>query len=197
VAEIAHPQEASKRRLAMAEVTAPAAILRDVSAAELRRACGRFATGVTVVTVRDGEGAHGMTANSFASVSLDPPLVLVSIERRRHTHKLLEQRLRFAVSVLARTHRGVSDRFASRHGEVQGRFHDVPHRLTDDGLPIIEGALASFVCRVVAVHPAGDHSLFVGRVEQLAYDLGAAALVFFDGGYRELRGADANPHGRG
>lgn len=155
--------------------------------AELRRALGQFATGVTVVTVRDGDAVRGMTANSFTSVSLDPPLVLVSIDRRNRTHALLAAGDRFAVSVLAETHRGWSDRFAGRHGhDQQHRFGDVPHRLTDDGLPIIAGALASFICRVVAVHPAGDHSLFVGQVEEFGAEPGAEPLLFFGGRYGRI-----------
>ena len=157
-----------------------------VTAGDFRRACGQFATGVTIVTVRDGDGARGMTANSFTSVSLDPPLVLVSIDRRNRTHRLLEIGVRFAVSVLAEEHRPWSDRFAGRHGDVQGQFEDVPHTLTAEGLPIIEGALASFVCRVVAVHPAGDHSLFIGQVEQLEGTPGARPLLFFGGTYRAI-----------
>ena len=157
-----------------------------LTAGDFRRACGQFATGVTIVTVRDGDGARGMTANSFTSVSLDPPLVLVSIDRRNRTHRLLEIGARFAVSVLAEEHRPWSDRFAGRHGDVQGQFEDIPHRLTPDGLPIVDGALASFVCRVVAVHPAGDHSLFIGQVESISADPGAPPLLFFGGAYREL-----------
>ena len=157
-----------------------------VTPGDFRRACGQFATGVTIVTVRDGDGARGMTANSFTSVSLDPPLILVSIDQRNRTHGLLDVGARFAVSVLAEEHRPWSDRFAGRHGDVQGEFADVPHRLTSDGLPIIAGALASFVCRVVAVHPAGDHSLFIGQVESLESAPGAPPLLFFGGGYREL-----------
>jgi flavin reductase (DIM6/NTAB) family NADH-FMN oxidoreductase RutF len=156
---------------------------------DFRKACGQFATGVTVVTVRDGEGAHGMTANSFTSVSLEPPLVLVSVDRNRRTHDLLDTGDRFAVSVLAEEHRQWSDRFAGRQGEaIQRQFADVPHRLTDDGLPLLEGALASFVCRVVSIHPAGDHSLFVGLVEHLDYATDKSPLLFYTGGYRVVRG---------
>jgi flavin reductase (DIM6/NTAB) family NADH-FMN oxidoreductase RutF len=122
---------------------------------DFRRACGQFATGITVVTVRDGDGVRGMTANSFTSVSLDPPLVLVSVDLRNRTHQLIEESGRFAVNVLSQQHRDWSDRFAGRHGDLQGQFDDVPHRLTDCGLPLFEGALASFVCRLFqAYRPA-------------------------------------------
>jgi flavin reductase (DIM6/NTAB) family NADH-FMN oxidoreductase RutF len=161
-----------------------------VEKSDFRKACGQFATRVTVVTVRDGEGAHGMTANSFTSVSLEPPLVLVSVDRNRRTHDLLDVGDRFAVSVLADDHRPRSDRYARCHGEtIQCEFSDVPHRLTADGLPLLNGALASFVCRVVSIHPAGDHSLFIGHVEHLEYTHGQTPLLFFSGSYQTAGGA--------
>ena len=158
-----------------------------VTAADLRRACGLFATGVTVVTVRDGDRFRGMTANSFTSVSLDPPLVLVSIDRRNRTHYLLSEGNPFVVNVLSRAQQCWSDRFAGRHGDVQHQFEDVPHTLSPDGVPIIAGAAATFSCRVEAIHPAGDHSLFVGRVERIDSTPGAAPLLFFAGKYRAMQ----------
>ncbi|HVB96919.1 MAG TPA: flavin reductase family protein [Chloroflexota bacterium] len=156
----------------------------------LRKAWGQFATGVTVVGVRDGTGLHGMTANSFTSVSLNPPLVLISIDRQARTHALLEREGRYAVSILGEEQRAWADRFAGRQGDLQHQFEDVPHHLTEDGLPIIEGALASFVCRVCAIHPAGDHSLFIAEVERFQASPGAAPLVFFRGHYRSIEGDD-------
>ena len=158
-----------------------------VTATELRRACGQFATGVTIVTVRDGEGFRGMTANSFTSVSLDPPLVLVSIDRRNRTHELLREGEPFVVSVLTHAQQCWSDRFAGRHGDVQHQFDDIPHTLSPDGVPIIEAAAATFSCRVAAIHPAGDHSLFIGRVERIDSTPGMAPLLFFAGKYRAVR----------
>ena len=161
--------------------------LSSVTPIELRRACGQFATGVTVVTVRDGDGFRGMTANSFTSVSLDPPLVLVSIDRRNRTHELLSEGDPFVVNVLSRAQQCWSDRFAGRHGDVQHQFDDIPHTLSPDGVPIIAGAAATFSCRVEAIHPAGDHSLFIGRVERIDSTPGAAPLLFFAGKYRAVQ----------
>jgi len=171
--------------------TSSPSVPREAKSAEamrkaLRHAWGQFATGVTVVCVRDGPSVHGMTANSFTSVSLDPPLVLISVDRRARTHALLEAEGRYVVSVLAEGHREWADRFAGRHGDLQGCFEDIPHRLTDEGLPIFEGALASFVCRVVTIHPAGDHSLFIAEVERFESAPGAAPLLFFGGHYRSI-----------
>ena len=106
-----------------------------VTPLDLRRAAGQFATGVTVVTVRDGDGFRGMTANSFTSVSLDPPLVLVSVDRRNRTHELLVEGEPFVVNVLAEMHLAWSDLFTGRHGDVQHQFDDIPHTLSASGVP--------------------------------------------------------------
>lgn len=164
----------------------PLAATQPVTSQEFRRACGQFPTGVTVVTVREGAGARGMTANSFTSVSLDPPLILVSIDRRNRTHALLQTGSRFAVNLLSEAQRQWSDRFAGRQGDLQSVFDDLPHCRTADGLPLLSGTLAAFVCRVAAIHPAGDHSLVIGRVEQIVTSPGAAPLLFFDSAYRAL-----------
>jgi len=170
-------------QVASAASTSPAA----VTPIDLRRACGQFATGVTVVTVRDGDGFRGMTANSFTSVSLDPPLVLVSVDRRNRTHELLSLGEPFAVNVLSQQQQHWSDRFAGRHGDIQHRFEDIPHTVSSTGVPILADSPASFSCRVVAIHEAGDHSLFIGQVEAIEGVPGAAPLLFFGGKYRELQ----------
>src|SRR6185437_5120052 len=118
-------------QVASATPTSPA----GVAPLDLRRACGQFATGVTVVTVRDGDGFRGMTANSFTSVSLDPPLLLVSVDRRNCTHDLLTEGEPFAVNVLSEAQQCWSDRFAGRHGDVQHQFDDIPHTVTAAGVP--------------------------------------------------------------
>ncbi len=146
-----------------------------------------WASGVTVVTSRAGDDVRGMTASAFCSVSLDPPLVLVSIDRRNRTHQLLSEGDPFVVNVLSLAQQGWSDRFAGRHGDIQHRFDDIPHTLSPDGVPVIDGAAATFSCRVAAIHPAGDHSLFVGRVERIASTPGTAPLLFFAGKYRAVQ----------
>lgn len=176
-----------KGQASAAAPTAPS----PMTSADFRRACGQFATGVTVVTVRDGDGYRGMTANSFTSVSLDPPLVLVSVDRRNRTHQLLAEGEQtgepFVVNVLTAAQQAWSDRFAGRHGDVQHQFDDIPHTLSGDGVPIIAESAASFACRVVAVHPAGDHSLFIGQVEQIDTAPGKQPLLFHGGKYRAMQ----------
>jgi flavin reductase (DIM6/NTAB) family NADH-FMN oxidoreductase RutF len=146
-----------------------------------RRTLGMFATGVTVLTTRTGESVHGMTANAFMSVSLQPPLVLVSIDRRARMCNLLHEGTRFAVNVLEAGQTSLSDHFAGREpdGGEEPRFelvHDTP---------LVDGALAHLVCRVVRSYWGGDHSLFLGQVEYARYGEGEP-LLFHGGRYERL-----------
>jgi flavin reductase (DIM6/NTAB) family NADH-FMN oxidoreductase RutF len=146
-----------------------------------RRTLGMFATGVTVLTTRVGEQVHGMTANAFMSVSLRPPLVLVSIDRRAKMGALLHEGTRFGVSVLEAHQTGLSDRFAGRVSEdpPEAAF-EVVHET-----PLVEGALAHLVARVVRSYWGGDHSLFLGQVEFARYGEGQP-LLFHGGRYERL-----------
>jgi flavin reductase (DIM6/NTAB) family NADH-FMN oxidoreductase RutF len=145
-----------------------------------RDALGTFATGVTIVTTRSDELVHGMTANGFMSVSLDPALVVVSIATRARMHAVLGETGRYGVSVLACEQGHISQHFAGR--PVDGR--EIP--LIDvAGMPLVEGALTHVVTRVVDAHPAGDHTLFIGEVEHFAHRPGDP-LIFHSGGYRSL-----------
>jgi len=147
----------------------------------LRRCAGMFATGVTVVTTLKGGQVHGMTANAFMSVSLDPPLVLISVDRRTKMCGLLHEGSRYGVSVLSEAQSGLSDRFAGRAtpGGPEPRF-EVVHET-----PLVEGALAHFVARVARSYWGGDHSLFLGRVEYARYGEGTP-LLFHGGRYERL-----------
>lgn len=145
-----------------------------------RAAMGRFATGVTIVaTAADGR-IHGMTASSFLSVSLDPPLVLVSICREARIHGLLALGRPFGVSVLAADQRDLSDHFAGRPGACLAPRWD-----WEGEAPLLAGAVARVAARVVAAHPAGDHTLFVGLVEALGQGEGQP-LIFHRGRYEQL-----------
>ena len=146
-----------------------------------RRTLGMFATGVTVLTARVGEQVHGMTANAFMSVSLRPPLVLISIDRRAKMGALMHEGTRFGVSVLEARQTGLSDRFA-------GRVADDPPEATFELVhetPLVEGALAHLVARVVRSYWGGDHSLFLGQVEFARYGEGRP-LLFHGGRYERL-----------
>ena len=146
-----------------------------------RRTLGMFATGVTVLTTRVGEQVHGKTANAFMSVSLQPPLVLISIDRRAKMGALLHEGTRFGVSVLEAKQTGLSDRFAGRVGdELPEATFEVIHET-----PLVEGALAHLVARVVRSYWGGDHSLFLGQVEFARYGDGRP-LLFHGGRYERL-----------
>lgn len=150
-------------------------------AAAFRRTLGMFATGVTVVTTQAGDQVHGMTANAFMSVSLRPPLVVISVDRRAKMHALLHEGRRYGISVLADEQRSLSDRFAGRATEGA---EEVGFDLVHD-TPLVRGALAHLVARVVRSNWGGDHSLFVGQVEYARYGEGRP-LLFQGGRYQHL-----------
>ncbi|MEA2228428.1 MAG: hypothetical protein QOF04_2058 [Solirubrobacteraceae bacterium] len=150
--------------------------MRDaVDAGAMRQTLGRFTTGVTVVTTARGEDVHAMTANAFTSVSLDPPLVLVSVDHRTKMHKLLPDTRRYGVSVLSCDQERVAWHFAGRplkeHGELFEWVGDVP---------LVAGAIAHVACSLHAAHEAGDHTLYLGHVEHLSSRPGDPLL--FHGG---------------
>lgn len=155
--------------------------------AMLRRAFGAFATGVTVVTV-GGRTPHGMTANSFASVSLDPPLVLVCVGRNAVMHNMLTAAGSFGVSVLASHQEAAARHFADRRRPLGlAQFDAVdwrPGRLT--GAPLIEGALAHFECQLWRSYEGGDHTIFIGNLLAMARPVEDDALLFFHGRFRQV-----------
>lgn len=152
---------------------------------EFRKAMGCFATGVTIITL-DLEGeVHGMTANAFASVSLDPPLVLVCIDHTTRTHAHLHTKKRFGINVLCEDQRAISEYYARperthdrAEAEAGARFDRTQH-----GTPMLRGALAYLECRLHSVQAAGDHTIFIAEVEDGVVDDGNP-LLFFRGRYR-------------
>lgn len=152
---------------------------------ELRQVLGGFATGVTIVAARDPESGAlcGLTANSFTSVSLEPPLVLVCIDEGSDTLECIERADHFSVSILTAEQVALSRRFAG--SDSSGKFEGVAHRVEATGAPIIDGALAWVDCRVWARYPGGDHTIFVGEVVAGGLE-GGEPLVFFRGEYAKL-----------
>ncbi len=161
---------------------------------EFRRALGHFATGVSVVTVEQtpapGEGrVRGMTANSFASVSLDPLLILICVDRKAKILPLLRERRPFGVSILSSEQQALSRYFATGEQSLSAEArHGIRYRWTASGIPLLEESIAQIACHVEAIHPAGDHTVFIGRVESAEIHRGDP-LLFFRGKYRrfELR----------
>ncbi len=132
-----------------------------------RRALGRFATGVTVITTRTPQGKlEGLTANSFASVSLDPPLVLWSLRREAPSLSSFTEAGHFAVNVLGTHQAHLCRHFATPHPD---KFGEVAHAIGAHGSPLIEDAIARFECRTEQVVEAGDHLIFIGRVLRAAH----------------------------
>ncbi|RPH62600.1 MAG: flavin reductase [Burkholderiales bacterium] len=147
----------------------------------LRQAFGCFPTGVTIVTTLGADGAFaGVTINSFTSLSLDPPLILWTLSKRSSTLRAFESAGHFAVNILADDQVALSRRFSS---PAPDRFHDVAVRAGLSGPPLIEGCSAHIECRAHSSQAAGDHVLFVGRVERVQTS-GKPPLVFVGGRYR-------------
>lgn len=153
-----------------------------ISPLEFRQTLGRFASGVTIVTAQDGEERRGMTAGAFVSVSLTPPLILVSVDKRAHMHALLGQEdvTHFGVNVLSAAQRHLSDHFAGRPGPDE----QVPWFM-HERVPLIGGTIAQLVCRKHEVIEAGDHTLYLGFVEYSRYT-DDDPLLYFRGQYHEL-----------
>ncbi|MDH5858947.1 flavin reductase family protein [Lampropedia aestuarii] len=139
----------------------------EFNARHLRDAFGHFATGVTVVTTLDAQGAPvGLTISSFSPVSLNPPLILWSLVNTASSREAFLQHPRFAINVLAADQHALALQFASRSPD---RFKDVAVEFSASGLPLLTGALAWFECKRFVEHLAGDHTIFIGEVEQVGY----------------------------
>jgi flavin reductase len=168
----------------------------SLNPSEFRKAMGCFATGVTIITLDIGGGethgevrgeVHGMTANAFSSVSLDPPLVLVCVDRRAITHTHLHAKKRFGINVLCENQRKISDYYANpertherAEAEAGARFDRTRH-----GTPVLHGSLAYLECRLHSAQEAGDHTIFIAEIEDVVVREGEP-LVFFRGKYRKV-----------
>jgi len=162
----------------MTRVHVPA---QTFSSAEFRAALGMFATGVTIVTGLDADGKPvGVTANSFNSVSLDPPLVLWSLGRNAASMAVFEQGSHYAINILASNQRALAERFGRRSGN---RFAGVAFEPGAGGAPVLDGSAAVFECRNRSRYQEGDHVIFVGEVERCAHRAGAHPLIFHGGRY--------------
>jgi flavin reductase (DIM6/NTAB) family NADH-FMN oxidoreductase RutF len=149
-----------------------------------RDALGCFATGVTIITAIAPDGKPiGLTANSFTSVSLDPPLLLVCVANNAGSAAVLQQAERFAVNVLQIGQQPTSNRFA---GKGEDRFANTPWEVGEFGTPVLTGSLSSFECARDAVHEGGDHFILVGRVLKAMFEPRRDPLLYFRGKYRRL-----------
>ena len=150
---------------------------------QLRQVMGHFATGVTIITTVNKEGQlHGLTANAFTSVSLEPPLLLISVDKKAESWPAFEESKVFTVNILGDDQEGLSRKFAVSGGN---KFEGVAYRRGANGAAILEGALAFIECTLYAAYEGGDHSLYLGEIQEAAVREGKP-LVFFRGGYRNL-----------
>jgi flavin reductase (DIM6/NTAB) family NADH-FMN oxidoreductase RutF len=158
-----------------------------IDSEQLRLAMRQWATGVTVVTSELNGFRHGMTVSSFTSVSLEPPMVLVSIERDVRTHQLMSQSGIFGVSILVEGHQEISDRFAGRDSELEDRFQGLELFTLQTGAPLLMESLANFDCEVVNQYEAGSHSIFIGLVVAVRRGTSGKPLIYYDRHYRQLK----------
>jgi flavin reductase (DIM6/NTAB) family NADH-FMN oxidoreductase RutF len=159
-----------------------------ISSEEYRNALRNFASGVTIVTIRAGAEKHGLTVSAFASVSPEPPLVLVVIDHRHKAYPLLQRDdATFAVNILEQTQVELSNRFAWTKDE--DRFDEGDWREGPSGVPVLANAMAWLDCRIVARHPAGTHTVYVGEVmaSHVSADASALPLLYWNRGYRHLK----------
>jgi flavin reductase (DIM6/NTAB) family NADH-FMN oxidoreductase RutF len=155
----------------------------EIDPARFRQLLGRFATGVTVLTVRDGDGhATGMTASSLASVSLDPPLLSVCVDHSAELHDVILAAPEFVVNVLESAQEELARRFADKH---EDRFEGVGYHLGPEGRIRLDGALAHVECERFATYPGGDHTIVIGRVIGGETHDGHP-LLYYRGGYAAL-----------
>ncbi len=150
---------------------------------ELRNAMGLFATGVTVITTKDATGKpFGLTANAFSSLSLDPPMLLICVDKGVDCYPCFEESKVFAVNFLSTAQEELSTRFATKGIE---KFAGLSYSLGELGVALLEGALAHFECTVAHAYEGGDHTIYVGEIQQLVTAPGDP-LLFYQGKYRSL-----------
>ncbi|MHB8612165.1 MAG: flavin reductase family protein [Candidatus Dormibacteraceae bacterium] len=151
-----------------------------------RDVMARVPAGVVVVSARTESGYRGMTASSLVSISVDPPMVLVGLERETATRVAVAENRAFNVSVLTRSQEFIADRFAGRAPTIDAMWEAVPHRLGANGIPLIDGCAAWLECRLVEIRPAGDHDVCVGEV--IAATAGSGdPLILWDRSFWTLR----------
>lgn len=150
---------------------------------ELRRVMGHFATGVTVITTKDNQGVpSGLTANAFMSLSLNPPLVLISVDKGATCYSCFEPGNGFTVNFLAEDQEEISRRFATKGAD---KFADLKWRAGSNGAAILDGAIGYVECKVTQCHDGGDHTIVIGEILNASAN-GGRPLLFFKGQYQRL-----------
>lgn len=150
---------------------------------EFRHVLGRFASGVTVVTTNNDGQLSGLTVSAFSSVSLEPPLVLICVDKQSSANQAIQAAKAYAVNILREGQDSLSNHFARR---TPDKFADVDYHLGNLNLPLLEGTLGFLECAVTQTVDAGDHYIYLGQVENASADANAKPLLYFSGGYRQL-----------
>jgi flavin reductase (DIM6/NTAB) family NADH-FMN oxidoreductase RutF len=153
-----------------------------ISKDEFRCALGSFVSGVTVVTTWDDNRLYGLTVSAFSSLSIDPPLVLICVDKKTASHDAFTKSGAFAINILADDQENISRQFASR---TPDKFQDIAYFMGANKAPILEGTVASMECLTVQAYEGGDHTIFIGEV-QSSVVRDAQPLSYFRGGYRRL-----------
>lgn len=151
-----------------------------------RTVMSKFATGVTIVTTRAGEEIHGLTVNAFCSVSLEPMLVLICIDKNATARALLEKSKNFAVNILATDQEELARRFSTDQLSATERFKNISHHRQATGAPVFDHSLGFLDCEIVASYPGGDHTIFIGKVLALEEKNGRHPLLYFKSSYEHL-----------
>jgi len=156
----------------------------SVDQLEFRSVMGHFATGVTIVTTHDGDGKiSGLTANAVASVSLEPPMVLVCVDKKSDSYPMFGASQAFAINILSNGQETLSRRFAKSGGD---KFTGIGFRIGVSGSPILNDTIAFLDCQVRYEFDAGDHTIYIGEAVDIAVSSDSDPLLYFRGGYRNL-----------
>lgn len=152
----------------------------------LRKAMRNWASGIVIVTARHGDVQHGMTVSSFTSLSLEPPLLSISLYKTSRTHGLVEASGRFAATILSAEQEEISNTFAGRVADTENRFEGLETESLPSGILVISGGLASFDCRVTQKISVGTNTLFIAEVEDIIATEDGAPLLYFNQSYHSL-----------
>lgn len=158
-----------------------------VAPEQYRKVLSKFATGVTIITLKNAEDVHGLTVNAFCSVSLEPPLILICIQKNGVSHSALSHCEHFVVNILSANQSELADRFADSNLSSAERFLAAAYRTSRFGVPILNDTLGYLECRIVNEIDAGDHTIFLGEVEQAEVcEVSAGPLLFYESRYHRL-----------
>ena len=153
---------------------------------QFKEVVSKFASGVTVVTTADERGFHGVTVSSFCSLSLDPPLILLCVDRQIQSNHMITTAPSFMVNILSRGQTFIAEQFSGQTPLADPTFSRVPHSLSESGLPILSDAVAWLECDTWNSYPGGDHTVFVGQVRNGGRGAQDDPLIFFNREFTEL-----------